>query len=73
MRCPDVEAIVFNGHALDVVAELSQLCGQHLADGSFHSGGGLDVDELAGESENVHSSRIDDFRNSLQKHGSTKT
>src|SRR5580698_1653135 len=54
MRGPDVHAIAFDRHALDVVAKGTQLAVERHTDGRFHSGGGFNVDQFAGESEDVH-------------------
>ena len=58
MRRPQVAAITFDRHALDVVAKLRQFIGEYLGHRGFLAGGGLDVDQLAGEGENVHLRRI---------------
>ncbi len=40
---PNVEAVAFDGHALDPVAKLRQLAGQCLAHRGFHASGRFDV------------------------------
>ena len=61
VRCPDIEAIAFDGDSFDVVAELGQFPGEHVSDRAFHAGRGFDIDELACKCEDVHLGRIDDF------------
>ena len=60
MRGPDVYAIAFHRHALDVVAELRQFFGQRHADVGLHSTCGFNVDQSASKGEDVHLERIDD-------------
>src|SRR5271165_7250259 len=67
MSRPNIAAISFDRHALNVVAELLQLAGEWFAHRGFLSGGGLDVDQPAGEGENVHVRRIEHSNTEAQR------
>src|SRR5271165_6296423 len=67
MSRPNIAAISFDRHALNVVAELLQLAGEWFAHRGFLSGGGLDVDQLAGEGENIHVRRIEHSTTEAQR------
>jgi hypothetical protein len=52
-RGEDVDAITFDGHAFNVVAERFQLGSEIQPDGGFVAGYGFDVDELACEANGI--------------------
>jgi hypothetical protein len=52
-----IEAIAFDWHSADVVAEGSELAVQNLAHGRFVSSNRLDVHQLARERNDVHAEK----------------